>query len=337
MIPRAPTGQCTAIIGSGPAGLGCAYFLAVLGRRAVIFESNTVVGGLLSTGIPEFRLPRDTLALRIGNIVDRQEIRLGIRIERLEDLVAAGYGAVFIGTGAQASRMLGVPGEDLDGVTDALQYLGSYCRGASDPSARGEKVAVIGGGHTAFDAARAAKRDGAESVTVYYRRSLEELGAYQDEVEAAIAEGVRITRLCVPVAIDGTGRSMQSLRLARTELSAPDEEGRRTAIARPEDEFCVTATLLIRAIGQELPDQSLYGDLERSPWGGLRVSMETGATEKRGVFAGGDCVLGASSVLRAIDSGRRAALAIDRYYGGAGLLPPHEDFSIPRPFGLFNP
>ena len=330
-----------AIVGSGPAGLSSAFFLSILGRPSTIFETDHEPGGLLATGIPEFRLSRVILRERIGSILKGlTKLRLSKRIESTEELLEEGFGAVFIATGAQRGRRLGIPGEDLTGVSDALAYLRCYCLGCEEDSslsAAGKHVAVIGGGHTAFDAARAAIRSEAASVRVYYRRGVEEMGAYQEEIEAASREGVKISGLCLPLeAMAGPG-GVAGLRMTRTELSPPDPEGRRRVLRVADSVFEVETDLVIKAVGQELPREPIHNKMAKSNWGGIAVDYRSGASATAGIFAGGDCVLGASSVLRAIDSGRRTALAIDKYLGGAGSLPLSEDRSIERPFGLFNP
>ena len=327
----------TAIVGSGPAGLSCAYFLAVLGHHSVIFEAEAVPGGLLSSGIPDFRLPRLALNRRIDEIVSRDsELCLNRRIDRRSDFSRHEYGFVFLATGAQSGRPLEVPGECSPGVVDALDFLRSYCYGSKTHDAAGKRTAIIGGGHTAFDAARSAIRSGASAVTVYYRRSVAELGAYQDEIESAIEDGVELSALCQPVSFVESDGALSSMKLTRMRLTEPDREGRRFSVPIEGDEFEVSCDLVVRATGQRLPQLSVHEGIRKSSWGGLAADYQTGATSLQGVYAGGDCVLGASSVLRAIDSGKRAALGIDRVLGGTGILPPHEDQSIARPFGLFN-
>jgi NADPH-dependent glutamate synthase beta subunit-like oxidoreductase len=249
----------------------------------------------------------------------------------------ADFRFVFIATGAQQGRLLGVPGESLVGVVDALAFLKAYCYGECVPAARGKRTAVLGGGHTAFDAARAAIRSGAESVTVYYRRTVAEMGAYADEIESAIAEGVEIHDLSLPVRFETDDeRTLNGMTLTRMALTDPDEEGRRLAVPVPDDLVSVRCDLVVRAIGQVLPQLPIHEGIRRSSWDGLAADYQSGSTSIDSVFAGGDCVLGASSVVRAIDSGKRAALGIDRALGGAGELPPQQDRSIARPFGLFN-
>ena len=329
--------KTTAIVGSGPAGLSCAYYLAVLGHHSAILEAESVPGGLLASGIPDFRLPRPALQNRIDEIVAmKSELHLNRRVKHRSEIVTHGYGFVFLATGAQSGRPLGVPGECSPGVVDALDFLRSYCYGNKTHDAAGKRTAIVGGGHTAFDAARSAIRSGASAVTVYYRRSVAELGAYQDEIESAIKEGVELSALCQPVSFVESDGVLGSMRLTRMKLTEPDREGRRISVPIEGDEFEVPCDLVVRATGQRLPQLSVHEDIRKSSWGGLAADYQTGATSLEGVYAGGDCVLGASSVLRAIDSGKRAALGIDRILGGTGVLPPHEDRSIARPFGLFN-
>jgi NADPH-dependent glutamate synthase beta subunit-like oxidoreductase len=323
--------------------LSCAHYLSVLGRSSVIFEADTVPGGLLATGIPPFRLPREGLAGTIEEIVsNRSALELETEIRSVGDLTDAGFDFVFLATGAHQGRRLGAPGECSPGVVDALGFLHDYCVGygetASAHRVTSRSVAVIGGGHTAFDAARAAAADGASAVAVYYRRTIEEMAAYQEEIQAAVADGVRLEPLALPVAfIPGHGGRLGGMRVARMRLGVADEEGRRRAERIEGETVDVECETVIRSIGQTLPDLPVYAGYERSKWGGLAVNMVTGETAQPRVFAGGDCVLGASSVLRAIDSGKRTALAIDARCGGPGTLPLELDLSIKRPFGLFNP
>ena len=326
-----------AIVGSGPAALSCAYFLAVLGRRSALFEAEEVPGGLLTSGIPEFRLPRFELYKRINKIISMDsELHLDRRIESRSELNELGYRFVFLATGAQSGRPLEVPGECSSGVVDALDFLRSYCYRDKIYEASGKQTAIVGGGHTAFDAARSAIRSGASSVTLYYRRSVEEMGAYQDEIESAIKEGVKLEALCLPVSFTESNGSLDAMKLTRMRLTEPDSEGRRLSVPIEGDEFEVSCDLVIRATGQRLPHIPVHEGIRKSSWGGLAADYQSGGTSIAGVYAGGDCVLGASSVLRAIDSGKRAALGIDKILGGAGVLPPREDHSIARPFGLFN-
>ena len=336
-LPTRQPKKTTAIVGSGPAGLSCAYFLAILGHQSTIFEREAVAGGLLTSGIPDFRLPRKALHSRIEEIVSMDsELCLSRPIEDRSELDSLGFSFVFLATGAQEGRPLEVPGECSQGVVDALDFLRSYCYGDEIQPAEGKRTAIIGGGHTAFDAARSAVRSGAKAVTVYYRRSVEEMGAYQDEIQSALREGIELSALCRPLSFAESDGVLTSMKLTRMTLTEPDREGRQLSVPIEGDEFEVSCDLVVRATGQRLPRLSVHEGIRRSSWGGLAADYQSGATSLDGVYAGGDCVLGASSVLRAIDSGKRAALGIDRILGGAGELPPHEDRSIARPFGLFN-
>ena len=324
--------------------MSCAHFLNLFDHRSVVFDEKSVPGGLLSLGIPPFRLPRERLTQQIDEIIrNGSALSLSTRITDLASLKDAGYRCILIATGAHQAKSLNVPGEDLAGVEYALDYLEDFCRrdatgnGERKIAARGKRVAVIGGGHTAFDAARAAIRDAAAQVTVYYRRGVEEISAYQDEIESGIREGVRIVPLSLPMELIGEAGRLVSARFTKTELGPPDDEGRRDTVPVPASEFDEPCEVVVRAIGQVLPEQPILSRFGRSSWGGVAADYQTGATSDEGIFAGGDCVLGASSVLRAIDSGKRAALAIDKELGGPGRLPPELDVSIPRPFGLFNP
>ncbi len=315
-------GRRIAIVGAGPAGLACAYFLARLGYRPKVFEKESRPGGMLVQTIPAYRLPRETLAREIRMIE-----RLGVDIETgkalgrdftIEDLKAQGYEAVFIGVGAPESTRLGVDGEDAQGVVDALEFLRTYNIRGSVPV--GRRVVVIGGGNAAIDAARSALRLGAEEVTVMYRRSQNEMPAYAEEVEEAVHEGVRIQPLTHPVEIqkDAEGR-VSNLRCVRMRLGDFDQTGRRRPTANPEDMIDVPVDQVIIAIGQAIRTETLSRgtDIRLSSRKFIEADPVYGQTSIEGVFAGGDAMMGPSSVVMAIASGERAAVGIDRYFTGA--------------------
>jgi NADH-quinone oxidoreductase subunit F len=315
-----------AVIGSGPAGLTAAYFLALIGREVKVFEALDVVGGMLSVGLPSYRLPRDVLARDIEYI--RQagvEIETGHLITSLQELYDAGFDAIFVAVGAQQGARLGVPGEQLPGVQDALGFLRKVAL-AETTELRG-RVVVVGGGNAAVDSARTALRLGAESVTILYRRTREEMPAIAQEIEHAIAEGVDTRFLVAPVAVEGDGRA-QAVRCVEMELGEADESGRRRPIPKQGAEVTFPADHVIVAIGQapELEFASSDGRLviSRRRIAADPVSQRSG---EGSVFAGGDAVTGPASVIEAVAAGQRAAQAIDKFLGGKGELPPDTGFA----------
>jgi len=309
-----------AVIGAGPCGLTAAYFLALMGREVTVLEKDEKIGGALITGIPAFRLPRDVLGRDIEYIRRAGvTIETGRSVDSIPKLLAAGYDAVLVAIGAQESAELAIPGEDKDGVEDTLAFLRKANSGRlAEVDGR---VVVVGGGNAAIDAARVAQRLGAESVTVLYRRSREEMPALDEEVEEAISEGVEMQFLAAPVAIEGNGR-VTHVRCVEMELGDADEQGRRRPIPVPGSESSLAADRVIVAIGQQ-PDLGLaegYDGLEVDG----RLFRADPVTQRSGespVFVGGDVVTGPSTIIGAIGAGQRAAVAIDRFLGGAGELP----------------
>jgi NADH-quinone oxidoreductase subunit F len=309
------------IIGAGPAGLSCAYFLARIGYRPTILESSVRPGGMLVQTIPAYRLPRETMAREIRMIE-----RMGVEIvtERtmgkdftLESLLEDGNEAIFLAVGAPDSLSMGLPGEDADGVVQAVPFLQRYnIRGSVDV---GNHVVVIGGGNAAIDAARTALRLGAQSVKIVYRRSQDEMPAYEEEVAEAVQEGVVISCLTQPVEIiknkQGKVKAVSCLRMG---LGSFDASGRRRPMAQSQDPVTIKADQVIMAIGQRLDISSLTGSkkIMLNDRNFISVDPTNGATTLPGVFAGGDCVDGPSSVVEAIASGERAAVGIDEYLTG---------------------
>jgi len=317
---RGPREGRVAVIGSGPAGLTAAYFLALMGREVKVFEALDRPGGVLAVGIPEYRLPREALERDIAFIRRAGvEIVTNRRIESLHELREEGYQAVFVAVGAHKDTRLGIEGEALEGVVGALHFLRGVSLGEIR-ELRG-RVAVIGGGNAALDSARTALRLGAESVTILYRRTREEMPAIRDEIEDALMEGVDIRFLLAPVAIEGDGR-VQTVRCEETTLGEADESGRRRPV-RTGRLTSVEADHVIVAIGQApeldfaVADDTLVVSRGRpvvDP-----VTMHWGADA---VFAGGDAVTGPATIIQAIAAGQRAACAIDVFLGGKGELPP---------------
>ena len=317
-----------AVIGSGPAGLTCAGDLARLGYDVTVFEALHLAGGVLSYGIPEFRLPKAIVNKEIETLKD-----LGVKIETdmvigkvlsIEELVKEyGFKAVFIGTGAGLPKFMNIPGETLNGVFSANEFLTrinlmkAYKEDADTPIQRGKNVVVVGGGNVAMDAARCARRLGAQ-VTVVYRRTLKELPARAEEVEHAMEEGIEFKFLTNPVKINGdNNRRVSSITCLKMRLSEPDASGRARPVPVEGSEFDITADVVIMALGTSpnpLIKDTTEG-LEVNGHGGI-ITDENGKTSVTAVYAGGDAVTGAATVILAMGAGKTAAAAIDRYIKG---------------------
>jgi NADH-quinone oxidoreductase subunit F len=314
--------QKIAVVGAGPCGLSCAYFLAQMGYPTTIFEVLPVGGGMLSVAIPDFRLSREVIEKEIEYI-----IKCGVEIKfdtpvnvnfTVEDLRRSGFEAIFIAAGAQRSQRIGIPGEieDLEGFYHGLRFLRDVKVGK--PVRIGRHVAVIGGGNVALDASRTSLRLGADEVDILYRRSREEMLVTEVEYNEALAEGVRINFLVSPTRIVSDKWTVTGLQCIRMSLAEPDASGRRRPIPIPGSEFFVEADTVIAAVGQA-PDLSFLppdSALERTRWERLVVDENRLATNLAGVFAGGDFVSGPGMVIDAIAAGRRAAIAIDKYLKG---------------------
>lgn len=316
-----------AVVGSGPAGLTCAGDLAKMGYEVTIFEAFHVPGGVLMYGIPEFRLPKALVQQEIQTVkdlgVDIQTNMVIGRVLSVEDLKEEGYKAVFIGSGAGLPSFMGIPGENYNGVYSANEFLtrinlmGAYKFPSTDtPVFVGKNVAVVGGGNVAMDAARSAKRLGAENVYIIYRRSEAEMPARLEEVHHAKEEGIIFKVLTNPKQILGTEDGwVKGMECVEMELGEPDKSGRRRPVEKKGSEHIVDLETVIIAIGQS-PNpliSSTTPGLDIQSWGGIIVEEETGATSKSGVYAGGDAVTGAATVILAMGAGKKAAEAIDRY------------------------
>ncbi|MEW6111601.1 MAG: NADH-quinone oxidoreductase subunit NuoF [Thermodesulfobacteriota bacterium] len=311
-----------AIVGAGPAGLSCAYFLAKMGYKTTVFEALPRGGGMLAVGVPEFRLPLAVLEREIGYIESKGvEILYDSPIDEhhtVENLKAEGYAAVFIAAGAHKSQQLGIPGEEiaLDGLMYGLHFLRDVKTG--QPVTLRGRVLIIGGGNTAIDAARSALRKGARHVTVMYRRSREEMPVSTLEFLEAEEEGVEFHFLVSPTRLEADNGKVKGVTFIRMQLGEPDQSGRRQPVPIDGSEFFLEADMVIPSVGQA-PDLSFLppdSGLERAKWGALRVDPRTLCTNVPWIFAGGDFVTGASMVIYAIATGRRAALSIDRYVRG---------------------
>ena len=323
---QAPSGPKVAIIGSGPSGLACANDLAKLGYDVTIFEALHRPGGVLEYGIPEFRLPKDTVVKHeIDNIVAQgvkieTDVIIGrtVTIDQLFD--EEGFKAVFIGTGAGLPKFMNIPGENLNGVFSANEFLtrNNLMKAFRDdyltPIKAGKKCIVVGGGNVAMDAARTAIRLGADT-TIVYRRTEVELPARKEEVHHAKEEGITFAMLTNPVEILGDDKGwVRAIKCIRMELGEPDASGRRSPVAIPGSEFEIEADTVIMALGTSpnpLIARTTAG-LDQNRRGCL-VADESGATTRPGIFAGGDAVTGAATVILAMGAGRRAAAAIHSY------------------------
>ena len=309
-----------AVVGAGPAGLSCAYFLARLGYKPKIFEAEPRPGGMLVQTIPAYRLPREVLAREIRMIE-----RLGVDIETgkrmgkdftLASLKDDGYDAAFIGVGAQKPVMLGIKGEDADGVVDALDFLREYnLRGSVKV---GQKVVIIGGGNAAVDAARTALRLGASEVTILYRRTREEMPAYTEEIEEAQQEGVVLKTLSAPVEVITEENVVTGLLCCNMTLGEFDRSGRRRPEGESDNNFTIEADQVITAIGQKVGFDEVFDGIELDLIDGKTIAADrkTGQTSVPWVFAGGDAVNGPSSVIQAVAAGEKAAVGIDEFLTG---------------------
>lgn len=320
-----PSGKKVAVVGSGPAGLTAASDLAKSGYAVTVFEALHTAGGVLVYGIPEFRLPKAIVAeevekLKAMGVTVMTDMVIG-RVLTVDELFAMGFEAVFIGSGAGLPMFMHIPGESLKGVLSANEYLTrtnlmkAYDENADTPILRSRHVAVVGGGNVAMDAARCAMRLGAETVRIVYRRSEAEMPARLEEQHHAKQEGIEFHTLCNPVELlpDEDGR-VQSVKCIRMELGEPDESGRRRPVPVPDSKFLLEADTVIMALGTS-PNpllRSTTPGLETNRRGGLIVNEEE-MTTREGVFAGGDAVTGAATVILAMGAGKKAAAAIDRY------------------------
>lgn len=328
-------GRRVAVVGSGPSGLTCAGDLAKKGYAVSVFEALHAAGGVLVYGIPEFRLPKAIVQKEVDNLVAMGvEIKTNMVIGKtltVDELFEMGYEAVFIGSGAGLPSFMGIKGESLKGVYSANEFLTrsnlmkAYREDPITPIMKGGKVAVVGGGNVAMDAARSALRLGAEKVYIVYRRSMEELPARREEVEHAVEEGIELMLLTNPTEILGYENSedkrdpkngfVRAMKCIKMQLGEPDERGRRSPIEIEGSEFLLEVDTVIMSIGttpNPLIKMTTSG-LETNRRGGIIVEEESGATSREGVFAGGDAVTGAATVISAMGAGKTAAAAIDKY------------------------
>ncbi len=335
--PKAPkpNGHRVAVVGSGPSGLTCAGDLAKRGYEVTIFEALHTAGGVLVYGIPEFRLPKAIVKKEVDTLralgVDIQTNVIVGKTITVDELFEEGYEAVFIGSGAGLPRFMGIPGESLKGVYSANEFLTrsnlmkAYKADSQTPIMRAKRVAVVGGGNVAMDAARTALRLGADEVSIVYRRSLDELPARAEEVEHAMEEGIVFRVLNNPVEILGYNNPddrrdpkngfVTGMRCIKCELGEPDEKGRRRPVEIVGSEWVLDVDCVIMSIGTS-PNpliKDTTDELEVNRRGGIVINEDSGQTSKEGVFAGGDAVTGAATVILAMGAGKTAAAAIDSY------------------------
>lgn len=322
-------GKRVAVIGAGPSGLTAAGDLRKLGYGVTVFEALHLAGGVLVYGIPEFRLPKSIVQAEIENLKD-----LGVEIQTnmvigkvltIDELLQNGFDAVFIGSGAGLPRFMGIDGESLNGVYSANEYLTrinlmkAYLPESKTPIQHSRRVAVVGGGNVAMDAARSAKRLGAEKVYIVYRRSMAELPARLEEVEHAEEEGIIFKTLCNPVQVLGDANgNVTALRCVKMQLGEPDESGRRRPVTIEGSEFDLPVDTMIMAIGTS-PNPLIHSTtpgLETNQKGCIIVKNEGGLTTRNAVYAGGDAVTGAATVILAMGAGKSAAAAIHEYLSG---------------------
>lgn len=320
-------GRKVAVVGAGPAGLTCAGDLSAKGYEVTVFESLHKPGGVLAYGIPEFRLPKDIVAAEVSKLEKRgvQFVNNAVigKSETVDELFEDGFEAVFIGTGAGLPSFMNIPGENLLGVCSANEYLTrinlmkGYLPEYDTPVQKAKRIAVVGGGNVAMDAARCAKRMGAEKVYIVYRRSMDEIPARAEEIHHAIEEGIDFQLLKNPVAVIGDENGyVTGLECVEMELGEPDASGRRRPIVKEGSNFVLDVDCVIMAIGTKLNKLILETteNLEANDRGGIGTDTSA-ATNREGVFAGGDAVTGAATVILAMGAGKTAAASIDEYLG----------------------
>ena len=324
-------GLSIGIIGAGPSGLTCGYYLARLGYDVEVYEAQPVAGGILAFGIPEYRLPKDVLEQEIKTI---EQVGVNIHLNTPLDTDAKfnelrkKHNAVYIATGTQFSNKIGVPGEEMYGVYHGLNFLKDV--NISKNFGIGDSVVIIGGGNTAVDSARVALRLGSKEVTILYRREIEDMPADSREVRDALDEGIKIYPLVAPVRFIGEGKVRQ-VECIRMELKEYDNSGRKKPVPIPGSEFTIDCDTVVPAISQysDMPFVS-KNEVEMTKWGTFVTNKDTFMTKTPGVFAGGDVVRGSDTVITAIADGKNAAKSIDRYLGGKGELNTGEPIEIPK-------
>jgi NADH-quinone oxidoreductase subunit F len=328
------TGKKVAVIGGGPAGLTTAYYLRLKGHQVTIFEAESKAGGMLYVGIPEYRLPRAVLDFDIENMKKTGiEIRTNVRVGTdlsVDDILKKGYDAVFVGVGAHESMKMGVPGEDLPGVLTGMKFLRAIHTGQKVDL--GKKVCVIGGGNSAIDAARVARRMGCE-VDIYYRRTRMEMPAFPEEIDGALEEGVRITYLAAPHRITAANGRLV-FECSRMKLGEIDSSGRRRPVPIEGSEFTSEFDTIISSISEQPQTGFLGSFVMLTRWGTVDVNGETLQSSKENIFAGGDAIRGPSTAIEAIRDGKRAAESIDAYLRGRTYVP---EYAVTQPSVYVEP
>jgi formate dehydrogenase major subunit len=319
-LPAPSTGKRVAVVGAGPAGLSAAYYLALKGHKVVLYDAERKAGGMLRYGIPTYRLPdsvldqeiRDILSLGVDFIPNQ---RLG-RDFTLARLKTDGFDAVFLSIGAMSAKKSGIEGEENPGVMSAIEFLARVNSG--EHVNLGERVIVIGGGFTAADAVRTARREGARHVTMMYRRTKKEMSAAAHEIHDCEMEGIQFDLLAAPIATVSENGRIIGLTAQRMSLGEPDSSGRSRPVPVPGSEYFTPADTILLAIGQDVDAAGLKDDaIELTNWATISVDEETMMTNIPGVFSGGDCVTGAATVVEGVGAGRKAAFAIDAFLNGA--------------------
>ncbi len=319
-----PTGKKAAVIGAGVAGLTVAYYLAKKGHAVTVFDAQPAGGGMARYGIPSYRVPPAVIDREISEVEKLGvEFRYNTKVEKLDDLFAQGFAAIFIGIGCQGGDKLGIPGDDLPGVVDSPTYLKAATMGLVNAPgsgiATGSHVVVIGGGNVATDCARSSRRAGAKTVDIVYRRTRDEMPARAEEIQGCLEEGVNLRFLLAPKRIEPNAAAGAKLKITwtKTELGAPDASGRRRPVEVPGSEFSEAVDLVIAAIGQHPKKHEGFG-VQTDAKGRITVRADSMLTSRSGVYAGGDCVLGPSTLIESVAQGRIAAAAMDKQLGGDG-------------------
>jgi len=311
------TGKRVAVVGAGPSGLTSAYFLTTLGHSVRVLESLDQGGGMLRSGIPAYRLPKQILDQEIDTILQLGvEMQTGVPVNSVDELFEQKFDAIYLACGAQQAAKLGIAGDDLPGVLDGISFLRQVNAGAT--VATGDRIAVIGGGNTAIDTARSAIRLGASEVTVVYRRTDAEMTAWEEEVKAAEMEGVSCVYLTAPIEIVPQNGALRVV-FTKMELGDPDDSGRPRPVAVTGSHYSQVFDNVISAVGQAPVGTKSLG-IALNNAGYIQVDAATLSTDRPGVFAGGDIVTGPGSIIDAIANGRKAAISIDRYLGGSGVI-----------------
>ena len=326
-------GKSVAVIGAGASGMTCAYYLARIGYAVEVFESHNTAGGVLAYGIPEYRLPKDVLAHEV-KLIEQEGVKIHLNTEVGKDIlfneIRSRYDSVYIATGTQLPQKINIPGESLPGVLHGIKFL--KIANTHQNLEMGKNVVVIGGGNTAIDSARTALRMGAEKVTILYRRTIESMPAYEEEVREAIQEGIEIQEMVAPIRfIAGRDDRVAKIECVKMALGDFDASGRRRSVFVEGSNFTVDTDMVIPAISQ-YADFPFIGkdEIGLTPWGTFILQSDTQMTTMDGVFAGGDVTRGPDEVIRAIADGKKAAISIDKYLGGKGKLNKGEPIDIPE-------